>query len=267
EKGADINAKDKSGWTAIMWASKNGHTEIVEYLKGKGADPSITTDILSNIAEEKTIEEQKEVKENKFIPQTISIFCHCGTPLEIIKLNPTAVSPQLCPSCGCMYALDTKDSPLRLQIGHFPACERPTNNDHKNVQENYYHDLLVRGEMAFLQKNYEDAGALFQKAIQLRPDEAQGYISACRALVYLCKDFDDIRYVLEGLDIAEDLISKGISKERMNKFDGKDEIALIRGMCYQLMSQYEEAAKHYYKVLEIDPDNEIARRLLNQLIK
>ncbi|MEO0166844.1 MAG: ankyrin repeat domain-containing protein [candidate division WOR-3 bacterium] len=38
EKGADINAKDKYGWTALMWASINGHTETVEYLKEKGAD-------------------------------------------------------------------------------------------------------------------------------------------------------------------------------------------------------------------------------------
>lgn len=37
EKGADINAKDKNGWTALMWASKNGHTEVVEFLKERGA--------------------------------------------------------------------------------------------------------------------------------------------------------------------------------------------------------------------------------------
>ena len=37
DKGADINARDENGWTALMWAKKNGHSEIVEYLKRRGA--------------------------------------------------------------------------------------------------------------------------------------------------------------------------------------------------------------------------------------
>lgn len=37
EKGADINAKDKNGWTALMWALKNGHKDIAEFLREKGA--------------------------------------------------------------------------------------------------------------------------------------------------------------------------------------------------------------------------------------
>jgi len=37
EKGDDINAKDSSGWTALMLASENGHTEIVKLLIEKGA--------------------------------------------------------------------------------------------------------------------------------------------------------------------------------------------------------------------------------------
>lgn len=36
-KGADMNAKNKNGWTASMLASKNGHTEIVQLLKKAGA--------------------------------------------------------------------------------------------------------------------------------------------------------------------------------------------------------------------------------------
>jgi ankyrin repeat protein len=37
EKGADVKAKDNSGSTALMIASKNGHTQIVEFLKAHGA--------------------------------------------------------------------------------------------------------------------------------------------------------------------------------------------------------------------------------------
>jgi ankyrin repeat protein len=37
EKGADVNAKDKYGWTALMYAAYQGHEEIVKLLKSYGA--------------------------------------------------------------------------------------------------------------------------------------------------------------------------------------------------------------------------------------
>ena len=37
-KGADVNAKDQSGYTALSWASSGGHSEIVRLLFQKGAD-------------------------------------------------------------------------------------------------------------------------------------------------------------------------------------------------------------------------------------
>ena len=42
EKGAEINAKDKSGWTALMLAARGGYPEIVKMLIEKGADFRIT---------------------------------------------------------------------------------------------------------------------------------------------------------------------------------------------------------------------------------
>jgi tetratricopeptide (TPR) repeat protein len=37
EKGADVNAKDGSGMTALMYAQQKGYAEIVNFLKEKGA--------------------------------------------------------------------------------------------------------------------------------------------------------------------------------------------------------------------------------------
>jgi hypothetical protein len=37
EHGADVNAKDKGGWTALKRAQKRGAKEIVELLKAHGA--------------------------------------------------------------------------------------------------------------------------------------------------------------------------------------------------------------------------------------
>jgi ankyrin repeat protein len=38
KEGADINAKDNAGWTALMYASANCHKDIVELLIKAGAD-------------------------------------------------------------------------------------------------------------------------------------------------------------------------------------------------------------------------------------
>ena len=35
--GADVNAKDDDGWTALMYAAEKGYTEIIEILKAAGA--------------------------------------------------------------------------------------------------------------------------------------------------------------------------------------------------------------------------------------
>jgi ankyrin repeat protein len=38
EKGADVNAKNKYGRTALIYATERGYTEIVQLLLEKGAD-------------------------------------------------------------------------------------------------------------------------------------------------------------------------------------------------------------------------------------
>jgi len=37
DNGADVSAKDRFGFTPLSIAKKNNYTDIVQYLKGKGA--------------------------------------------------------------------------------------------------------------------------------------------------------------------------------------------------------------------------------------
>jgi len=39
--GADVNEKDKSGYTALMWAARNGHTEVASLLLQARADMNV----------------------------------------------------------------------------------------------------------------------------------------------------------------------------------------------------------------------------------
>jgi len=59
EKGADINAKDGSGMTALMYAIKRGDGEIVNFLKEKGAKEEETD---SGSVYSKSGEHQKSIE-------------------------------------------------------------------------------------------------------------------------------------------------------------------------------------------------------------
>ncbi len=48
EKGALVNAKDNNGETALIWATMNGHSEIVRLLKQAGAKRSSLTEQQQN---------------------------------------------------------------------------------------------------------------------------------------------------------------------------------------------------------------------------
>ena len=39
DEGAPVDEKGEYGYTALMWASKRGHTEVVQLLLDNGASP------------------------------------------------------------------------------------------------------------------------------------------------------------------------------------------------------------------------------------
>jgi len=48
--GANINARDQHGQTALMLAAHHGHSEVVETLVGAGADLNVTALMLGDEA-------------------------------------------------------------------------------------------------------------------------------------------------------------------------------------------------------------------------
>eukprot|EP00602_Paraphysomonas_sp_CaronLab_P010982 CAMPEP_0185018430 /NCGR_PEP_ID=MMETSP1103-20130426/1159_1 /TAXON_ID=36769 /ORGANISM="Paraphysomonas bandaiensis, Strain Caron Lab Isolate" /LENGTH=90 /DNA_ID=CAMNT_0027548241 /DNA_START=43 /DNA_END=311 /DNA_ORIENTATION=+ len=45
ERGINIHTRDKSGWTALHLAARNGRRDICEYLISKGADVTIRNNL------------------------------------------------------------------------------------------------------------------------------------------------------------------------------------------------------------------------------
>lgn len=43
EKGADLDVKDKHGWTALHYAAWQGKLKVVQYLIDNGADSDVTS--------------------------------------------------------------------------------------------------------------------------------------------------------------------------------------------------------------------------------
>jgi hypothetical protein len=41
DRGADVNLQGELGWTALIWAAREGDIECVKYLLSKGADPNL----------------------------------------------------------------------------------------------------------------------------------------------------------------------------------------------------------------------------------
>lgn len=88
DKGADINAKDKNGWTALMWASKNGHSEIVNFLKEKGA--SITVESVAPDIEDKELPNRPDLSWNIIFTrfgQGVMAMASDGSGLKVIYPN------------------------------------------------------------------------------------------------------------------------------------------------------------------------------------
>jgi serine/threonine-protein phosphatase 6 regulatory ankyrin repeat subunit B len=44
KQGANVDATDYGGWTALMWASQEGHAEVIQVLLSSGANVKIRGD-------------------------------------------------------------------------------------------------------------------------------------------------------------------------------------------------------------------------------
>uniref|UniRef100_K3WU08 Uncharacterized protein n=1 Tax=Globisporangium ultimum (strain ATCC 200006 / CBS 805.95 / DAOM BR144) TaxID=431595 RepID=K3WU08_GLOUD len=72
---ADVNSRDACGWTPLMCAAANGHTEIVEVLISGGADPSLPS------VEGRTA---LHWAGSRGMDETVSALLKAGAPIDLV---------------------------------------------------------------------------------------------------------------------------------------------------------------------------------------
>ena len=90
------------------------------------------------------------------------------------------------------------------------------------------HAALIEGTQAKLNGNHEKGKALyrsalksFQEAEQMCPNEASPKLGIADASSHLWETEDPAK-VMKKIEAAEQLLSQGLSEEKVNKFEGKD---------------------------------------------
>lgn len=157
EKGADINAKDGSGMTVLMYAIKRGDGEIVNFLKEKGAKEEETDFAIVYYNRGKTYLDSGEYQ------QAIDEFT------KVVELIPYYANAYFTRGLA-YYKLDE----------HQKAIEDYTKAIELNPK--YANAYLNRGVAYLISNEYQKAIDDFTKSIELVPQLADAYYS--RGLLY-----------------------------------------------------------------------------------
>ena len=54
-QATDVNVRDEYGWTPILWAAMNGHTDVVRVLLAAGANPNTRNKLAPEAISDRTI--------------------------------------------------------------------------------------------------------------------------------------------------------------------------------------------------------------------
>lgn len=131
--------------------------------------------------------------------------------------------------------------------------------------------FLIQGKSAKLAGNHEQGKRLykqaliaFEKAEKLQPNEAAPKLDIAEACAHMWEDYDP-NLVLRKVEAAEQLLFKGLSQYKINKFDGKDKVHFMYALCYLALRKRNEAETHLRQVLLIDPDHPLAGGILKTI--
>jgi tetratricopeptide (TPR) repeat protein len=218
EKGADIDATDRSGMSALMHAEQKGYKDLADFLREKGAKEEENFAIYYNkrgLAYERQEEYQKAIDEyNKAIeldPEYVNPYYNLGNAYRDLKKY--------------LKSIDNYTKAIELD----PEFAWPYNN---------------RGQVYERHEEYQKAIDDYTRAIEISPD-AKPYRN--RANVY---------EKLEEYQKAIDDYTKAIEldPEDANSYKIRGLAYNIHGLTYNKLEEYQKAIDDYTRVIELDPE-------------
>jgi tetratricopeptide (TPR) repeat protein len=246
EKGADINAKDNSGMTALMYAEQRGYTEIVNFLKEKGAISSET--IKSNIAakEEELFNEAISHFKSGEYEKVIEKFT------EVIKLDPNYA-----------YAYNNRGSAYDKLGEYQKAIDDYTRviGIDPNIAVAYYNRGLTYYKLGEYRKAIDD----YTRAIGIDPNYAYAYNS--RGLTYYKlgeyqKAIDDYTRAI-GIDpnYADAYYNRGLTYDELGEHQKAINDFCDAGILYLKQNNKTQALECVDCIRKVDPYSSLIDKL------
>lgn len=260
--------KDLSSYIESYFPRENyGWSELVGLIDGEWKYIKAPKEELYNLIqdpqEEKNLirEERKIALEKKY--KLEDIIKNSTSPLIAEKRTLTSEERQRLRSLG--YIATPSEGPSQGEL-----------SDPKDRIEELL--LIQQAEAYEIEEKFEDASAIYEKIISLRPNVATSYVNLALMKARMMKIDETIQVLEQGLEKIPDseiLLARlghtfmvaGRLKKALDTFDRilKNnpyyfDALLASAWMLNLMGQKEDAEAYYRKALEVEPENKFARK-------
>lgn len=164
-------------------------------------------------------------------------------------------------------------------LGYIATSESPSQGELPDPKDRIEEFLLIQQAEAYeIEEKFQDAAAIYEKIISLRPNVATSYVNLALMKARMMKIDETIQVLEQGLEQIPDsevLLSRlghtfmvaGRVKKALDTFDHilKNnpryfDALLGSAWMLDLMGQKEDAQAYYRKALEVEPENKFARK-------